>query len=158
LKNEYPQYGFSAEILHHTQFIQELIASGRLMIDRSTASSEAITYHDSCYLGRYNSEFEAPRAAIENVPGLTILEPARSGDRGLCCGAGGGRMFMEEHVGDRVNITRTNELLSTGAETIAVNCPFCATMITDGVKAAEKTDTVVVRDVAEILLDHVRSN
>jgi Fe-S oxidoreductase len=158
LKNEYPQYGFSAEILHHTQFIQELIASGRLVIDRSTASSEAITYHDSCYLGRYNNEFEAPRAAIENVPGLTILEPARSGDRGLCCGAGGGRMFMEEHVGDRVNITRTNELLATGAETIAVNCPFCATMITDGVKAAEKTESVVVRDVAEILLDHVRSN
>lgn len=158
LKNEYPQYGFSADILHHTQFIQELIASGRLVIDRSTASSEAITYHDSCYLGRYNNEFEAPRAAIENVPGLTILEPARSGDRGLCCGAGGGRMFMEEHVGDRVNITRTNELLATGAETIAVNCPFCATMITDGVKAAEKTESVVVRDVAEILLDHVRSN
>lgn len=158
LKNEYPQYGFSAEILHHTQFIQELIASGRLKIDRSTASTEAITYHDSCYLGRYNNEFEAPRAAIENVPGLTILEPARSGDKGLCCGAGGGRMFMEEHVGDRVNITRTNELLATGAETIAVNCPFCATMITDGVKAAEKTETVVVRDVAEILLDHVRSN
>ena len=158
LKNEYPQYGFSAEILHHTQFIQELIASGRLKIDRSTASTEAITYHDSCYLGRYNNEFEAPRAAIENVPGLTILEPARSGDRGLCCGAGGGRMFMEEHVGDRVNITRTNELLATGAETIAVNCPFCATMITDGVKAAERTETVVVRDVAEILLDHVRSN
>lgn len=158
LKNEYPQYGFNAEVLHHTQFIQELIASGRLVIDRTSASNEAITYHDSCYLGRYNSEFEAPRAAIENVPGLTILEPARSGDRGLCCGAGGGRMFMEEHVGDRVNITRTNELLATGAETIAVNCPFCATMITDGVKAAEKTDSVVIRDVAEILRDHVVTN
>lgn len=155
LKNEYPQYGLNAEIVHHTQFIQELIANGRLVIDRTTTSSEAITYHDSCYLGRYNNEFEAPRAAIENVPGLTILEPARSADRGLCCGAGGGRMFMEEHVGDRVNITRTNELLATGAETIAVNCPFCATMITDGVKAAERVDSVAVRDIAEILRDRV---
>ncbi|MBM4179154.1 MAG: 4Fe-4S dicluster domain-containing protein [Ignavibacteria bacterium] len=155
LKNEYPQYGLNAEIVHHTQFIQELIANGRLVIDRTTTSSEAITYHDSCYLGRYNNEFKAPRAAIENVPGLTILEPARSADRGLCCGAGGGRMFMEEHVGDRVNITRTNELLATGAETIAVNCPFCATMITDGVKAAERVDSVAVRDIAEILRDRV---
>lgn len=155
LKNEYPQYGFDAEVQHHTQFIQNLISSGRLTIDRNKTSQEAIAYHDSCYLGRYNSEYEAPRADIENVPGLTILEPARSGDRGLCCGAGGGRMFMEEHVGDRVNVTRTNELLATGAETIAVNCPFCATMVTDGVKAADKQDNVVVRDIAEILRDHV---
>lgn len=155
LKNEYPQFGFSAEIVHHTQFIQELIESGRLVIDRNAASKEAVTYHDSCYLGRYNSEYEAPRATLENVPGLTILEPARSEDRGLCCGAGGGRMFMEEHVGDRVNIVRTNELLATGATTIAVNCPFCTTMITDGVKAAERTDDVQIKDIAEVLRDHV---
>lgn len=155
LKNEYPQYGYNAEVQHHTQFIQQLIASGRLTIDRNTTSTEAIAYHDSCYLGRYNGEYEAPRADIENVPGLNILEPERSGDRGLCCGAGGGRMFMEEHVGDRVNVTRTNELLATGAETIAVNCPFCATMVNDGVKAADKQDIVAVRDIAEILRDHV---
>ncbi len=155
LKNEYPQYGFSAEVVHHTQFIQDLIASGRLKIDRKTASEQAITYHDSCYLGRYNNEFEAPRAALENVPGLTILEAPRAGDRGLCCGAGGGRMFMEETVGDRVNIVRTDELLSTGAQTIAVNCPFCTTMITDGVKAADKVDSVNVKDIAEIVREHV---
>ncbi|MBK6760720.1 MAG: 4Fe-4S dicluster domain-containing protein [Ignavibacteria bacterium] len=157
LKNEYPQFGFSAEILHHTQFIQELIETGRLVIDRTKASAEAVTYHDSCYLGRYNDEYEAPRATLENVPGLTVLEPARSKDRGLCCGAGGGRMFMEEHVGDRVNEVRTNELLGTGAQTIAVNCPFCTTMITDGVKAAEKVDSVQVKDIAEILRDRVRA-
>ncbi|MBI2794474.1 MAG: (Fe-S)-binding protein [Ignavibacteria bacterium] len=151
LKNDYPQYGYNAEVVHHTQFIRELINTRRLKIDRSKASSMAITYHDSCYLGRYNGEFSAPRATLREVPGLTILEPARHADRGLCCGAGGGRMFMEEKVGDRVNVVRTDELLSTGAETIAVNCPFCTTMITDGVKAANKADTVAVLDVAEIV-------
>ena len=155
LKNEYPQYGLSAEVIHHTQFIQVVIKDGRLVIDRTSASSDAITYHDSCYLGRYNDEYEAPRATLENVPGLTILEPARSKDRGLCCGAGGGRMFMEERVGDRVNVVRTNELLDTGAQTIAVNCPFCTTMITDGVKAADKIDSVKVKDIAEIMREHV---
>ena len=155
LSNEYPQYGFQAEVIHHTQFIKQLIDSGRLKIDREKASKSTITYHDSCYLGRYNNEYEAPRADLAGIPGLNIVEPTRSKDRGLCCGAGGGRMFMEEVVGDRVNIVRTNELLATGADTIAVNCPFCTTMITDGVKAADKVDTVQVRDVAEIIRDHV---
>lgn len=153
LRNDYPQFGGNYEVEHHSQFIKQLIDSGRLKIDRASASSQAITYHDSCYLGRYNREFEAPRATLSNIPGLEIIEAPRSGDRGFCCGAGGGRMFMEETVGERVNIVRTNELLATGAETIAVNCPFCTTMITDGVKAAEKIDTVKVRDISEILLD-----
>jgi len=156
LANEYPEFGYNAEVIHHTQFIKELIDSGRLQIDRDTASSATITYHDSCYLGRYNSEYEAPRAAIESIPGLQIMEAPRSKDRGLCCGAGGGRMFMEEVVGDRVNVVRTNELLETGAETIAVNCPFCTTMITDGVKAADKIDTVQVKDISEIVHEHLR--
>jgi Fe-S oxidoreductase len=155
LKNEYPQFGFNAEVVHHTQFIKDLIDSGKLKLDRSKASSATITYHDSCYLGRYNDEYEAPRATLENVPGLTIVEAPRSKDRGLCCGAGGGRMFMEEVVGDRVNVVRTNELLATGAETIAVNCPFCTTMITDGVKAAEKIESVNVKDISEIIREHV---
>lgn len=155
LKNEYPQFGANLDVVHHTQFIRELVESGRLVIDRESMSRSTIAYHDSCYLGRYNDEFEAPRALLSNVPGLEVLEPTRSGDRGLCCGAGGGRMFMEEHVGDRVNEVRTNELLATGATTIAVNCPFCTTMITDGVKVAERTDDVVVRDIAEILREHV---
>ncbi len=155
LKNEYPQYGGHYEVIHHTQFIKNLIETGRLKIDRDKVATSTITYHDSCYLGRYNNEFEAPRATITNIPGLDIIEPARSGDKGLCCGAGGGRMFMEEVVGDRVNIVRTNELLDTGAQTIAVNCPFCTTMITDGVKAADKADSVRVMDVAEIVREHV---
>ena len=158
LKNDYPQFGGHYEVMHHTQYIKDLIESGRLSIDadKASLSKNAIAYHDSCYLGRYNEEYEAPRALLENVPGLSILEPARSKDRGLCCGAGGGRMFMEEMVGDRVNITRTNELLETGASTIAVNCPFCSTMITDGVKAADRVDQVQVKDISEILLESVK--
>ncbi len=153
LSNDYPQYGGNYEVSHHTQFIKGLIDDGRLKLDRSNTSitPEVIAYHDSCYLGRYNSEFDAPRALIEQVPGLNIVEVQRSGDRGFCCGAGGARMFMEEVVGERVNINRTNELLATGATTVAVNCPFCTTMITDGVKAAEKIESVTVKDISEIL-------
>ncbi|HEU4364257.1 MAG TPA: (Fe-S)-binding protein [Candidatus Krumholzibacteria bacterium] len=157
LGNDYPAYGFTAEVVHHTQFIRDLIADGRLKIEGAGgASAEAVAYHDSCYLGRYNDEYQAPRAALAALPGLDVREPVRSGDRGFCCGAGGGRMFMEEKVGDRVNIVRTKELLATGAKTIAVNCPFCTTMITDGVKAAERSDEVVVKDVSEIVRERVR--
>lgn len=155
IKNDYPQFGGNFEVVHHTQFIRDLIADGRLKIDREKMNNETITYHDSCYLGRYNDEYEAPRATLSDIPGLNVIEVARSSDKGFCCGAGGGRMFMEETVGERVNINRTNELLATGAETIALNCPFCTTMITDGVKAADKIDSVKVKDIAEILREHV---
>ena len=160
LKNDYPQFGGVYDVMHHSQYVKELIESGKLSIDKekTTVSSDAITYHDSCYLGRYNNEYEAPRALLENIPGLTIIEVEKSQDKGFCCGAGGGRMFMEETVGDRVNITRTNELLATGAKTIAVNCPFCNTMITDGVKAADMVDSVQVRDISEILLESIHTN
>jgi Fe-S oxidoreductase len=157
LDHEYRAYGFEGEVVHHTQFIADLIARGRLNIARADGvSAETVAYHDSCYLGRYNREYAAPRDSLAAVPGVKVLEPGRSGDRGFCCGAGGGRMFMEERVGDRVNIVRTRELLATGAKTIAVNCPFCTTMITDGVKAAEGVDDVVVKDVSEIILDRIR--
>lgn len=166
LKNDYAEYGADFNVVHHSQFINELIDSGRLTVDSESDSTinQVVTYHDSCYLGRYNSEVGAPRAAISNVPGLTIIEVDRNGDRGFCCGAGGGRMFMEEKVGDRVNVVRTRELLDTGASSIVVNCPFCATMITDGVKMVANDDTdrmqesasqVHVKDIAEILLDKV---
>jgi Fe-S oxidoreductase len=160
LKNDYPQFGGVYDVMHHSQYVKELIESGKLSIDKekTTVSSDAITYHDSCYLGRYNNEYEAPRALLENVPGLTIIEVENSQDKGFCCGAGGGRMFMEETVGDRVNIIRTNELLATGAKTIAVNCPFCTTMITDGVKAADMVDSVQVRDISEILLESIHTH
>lgn len=157
LKNDYPQFGGNYEVMHHTQYIRDMIDSKKLVIDKNKVSQGAITYHDSCYLGRYNEEYEAPRATLSDIPGLTVLEVKRSGDKGLCCGAGGGRMFMEETVGRRVNEVRTEELLATGATTIALNCPFCTTMITDGVKAAERIDDVQIKDISEILLENLAS-
>ncbi len=153
LRNDYPAYGFSAEVVHHTEFIRDLIASGRLKPDG--ASAEAVAYHDSCYLGRYNDVYSAPRTDLGGIPGVQVRQPRRAGDRGFCCGAGGGRMFMEEKVGDRVNIVRTRELLATGASTIAVNCPFCTTMISDGLKADERQDEIAVKDLAEIVRERV---
>jgi len=158
LINDYPQFGGKYNVMHHSQYIRELIHNGRLVIDSTSLTNEAITYHDSCYLGRYNQEFEAPRAVLNSVPGLQILEVQRTGDKGFCCGAGGARMFMEEVVGERVNINRTKELVDTGASTIAVNCPFCTTMIVDGVKALEKTDSVQVKDISEVVLASVVKN
>lgn len=146
--------------MHHTQFLQQLIEQGRLRIDQAELDRVTVAYHDSCYLGRYNNEYDAPRALLENVPGLEVLDVERSRDRGFCCGAGGGRMFMEEHVGEKVNHNRTRELLATGATTIAANCPFCMTMLTDGVKAADQADRVRVLDVSELLAEAItrRSN
>jgi Fe-S oxidoreductase/nitrate reductase gamma subunit len=156
LKNDYPQFGGQYEVLHHTQFIRNLTESGKLKVTNK-ASAAAVAYHDSCYLGRYNDEYEAPRTVLTNVPGLNVINPTRSKDKGFCCGAGGARMFMEEHDGKRVNIERTEELLATGANTIAVNCPFCMTMMNDGVKDKGKVDEVSVRDVSEILLDAIKN-
>lgn len=156
LKNEYPQFGGNFDVQHHTQFIYDLIHSGKLLIDKTTVSSDTLSYHDSCYLGRYNDEYFSPRALLSDVPGLTVLEVPRSKDKGLCCGAGGARMFMEETVGKRVNIERTEELLHNEPTVIAANCPFCMTMVTDGVKASEKIDSVQIKDISEIMLEHVK--
>ena len=156
LKNEYPQFGGNYDVQHHTQFIYDLIHSNKLIIDKTTVSADTLSYHDSCYLGRYNDEFYSPRALLSDVPGLTVLEVPRSKDKGLCCGAGGARMFMEETVGKRVNIERTEELLHNEPTVIAANCPFCMTMVTDGVKAAEKIDSVQIKDISEIMLEHVK--
>jgi Fe-S oxidoreductase len=156
LKNEYPQFGGNFDVQHHTQFIYDLIHTGKLVVDKTKVSSDTLSYHDSCYLGRYNDEYFSPRALLSDVPGLTVLEVPRSKDKGLCCGAGGARMFMEETVGKRVNIERTEELLSNEPTVIAANCPFCMTMVTDGVKASEKIDSVQIKDISEIMLEHVK--
>jgi len=153
LKNEYKQFGGHFEVFHHTELIEQMISSGKLNLKEDGKSK--VTYHDSCYLGRYNQVYEAPRKSLDRS-GINIIEMARSKDRGFCCGAGGGRMFLEDDEGGRINEERTKEALATGAETIASACPFCMTMMNDGVKHFEKTEEVNVKDIAEIILE--RSN
>jgi Fe-S oxidoreductase len=148
IANEYPDFGAKFEVVHHTDYLLGLVAEKKLSPKNQVKGK--VSYHDSCYLGRYNDVYEAPREALRRaLPVVEILEPKRSKDRGLCCGAGGGRMWMEERVGKRINVERTEELLATGAETIAVACPFCMTMISDGVKAADSV--VPVLDIAEVV-------
>jgi len=153
LKNEYPQFGGNFEVKHHSEFISELIENGKLNLKNAEIKKE-ITFHDSCYLGRYNQVYDAPRKVL-NSASIEIKEMERSKSRGFCCGAGGGRMFLEDEEGGRINEERTKEALSTGAETIASACPFCMTMLSDGVKHFEKQDSVSVKDIAEIILENI---
>ncbi len=156
LKNEYPQFGGNYEVLHHSELIDELLSKGRLELKEEKITNK-ITYHDSCYLGRYNEVYNSPRNTIGFVTGKdSLIEMERNKDRGFCCGAGGGRMFMEETEGTRINENRTKEALETGADTIASACPFCMTMMSDGVKTFEKSEEVSVRDVAEIVLENLK--
>lgn len=150
-KNEYPMLGGNFEVVHHTQYIMELIKEGKLSLKDHGKAIDNLAYHDSCYMGRYNGVYDEPRSVLKSVPGLQLHEVQRSKDKGLCCGAGGAQMFMEETQGKRVNIERTEELLATNPDTIAVNCPFCMTMITDGVKAKESE--VKVKDISEVVLE-----
>lgn len=155
LKNEYPKLGGNYEVVHHTELLQELIASGRLKLEGGGIfEGKKITYHDSCYLGRANGVYEAPRSVLEALDN-DLVEMARSKQRGLCCGAGGAQMWKEDEPGNkRINIERTEEALATGAEIVAANCPFCLTMMMDGIKAAEKQESVMVYDLAELIVNN----
>ncbi|MDX1954766.1 MAG: (Fe-S)-binding protein [Chitinophagaceae bacterium] len=152
IKNEYPDLGGNYEVIHHTTFLQELINDGKIRLkDGGSFKGKKITYHDSCYLGRANGIYEAPRQVLELLD-AELVEMKRCRSNGLCCGAGGAQMFKEEEKGEtRINLERTREALNTGAEVIAAACPFCNTMMTDGVKNAEKEDTVKVLDIAELI-------
>ncbi len=154
IKNEFPDFGGKFEVIHHTELIEKLLAEGKIKVKDETLA-KSITFHDSCYLGRYNDIYDAPREVLKNVNGLNLLEMERNKDRGFCCGAGGGRMFLEETVGERVNENRTKEALETGAEVIASACPFCMTMFTDGLKTFDKNESVEVKDVAEIIYENL---
>ncbi len=153
LKNEYPELGGNYDVIHHSEYLQQLITEGTLKVDGGAFKGQKITYHDSCYLGRANDVYEAPRDIIKALD-AELVEMKRCKSKGLCCGAGGGQMFKEPEAGKKdVNIERIEEALETGANTVAVGCPFCMTMISDGVKNKEKESTVKVYDLAELLLE-----
>ncbi|MBL1214082.1 MAG: 4Fe-4S dicluster domain-containing protein [Ignavibacteriae bacterium] len=153
LKTEFPQLGGNYEVIHHSELIDELINSGKIEL-KDNEEKNKVTYHDSCYLGRYNDIYDEPRNQLSKINGLELVEMDRSKDKGFCCGAGGGRMFLEETTGTRINEDRTKEALETGADTIASACPFCMTMMTDGVKTFEKSEEVSVKDIAELVLEN----
>ena len=157
LLNEYPQLGGHYEVVHHSQLLESLIASGQLDVSQATLE-ERITYHDSCYLGRHNDVYLAPRKVVGSIKGIEVVEMPRNGTKGMCCGAGGARMWMEESTGTKVNDERAREALSTGASRIATACPFCYIMLDDGAKAAgADEDTVKVGDIAIHLLDAIEA-
>jgi len=151
IKNEYPGLGGKYEVLHHSQLLQQLLDQGKIKVAGGAFQGKKITFHDPCYLGRANNVYEAPRNVIGKLD-TALSEMHRSRKNGLCCGAGGGQMFKEPEKGSKdINIERTEEALKTGADVIAVGCPFCMTMMTDGVKHFEKEGSVKVMDIAELI-------
>ncbi len=157
IKNEYPALGGSYDVIHHTQLLQDLINTGRLKLQGGGSfKGKRITYHDSCYLGRVNGVYEAPRALLEALD-VELVEMKRCKSKGLCCGAGGAQMFKEDEPGKkRINKERVEEVIETGASAVAANCPFCLTMLRDGVTAVGKEEQVMVYDLAELILDKMK--
>jgi len=151
LANEYPDFGAKFEVVHHADFLLGLVEKKKL-VPHETVNSK-IAYHDSCYLGRYNGVYEQPRDVLKSIPGVEVLEvEGWNRNKGLCCGAGGAQMWMEEQNKDRVNVKRTLQLLETGADTLASACPFCQTMLTDGLKSQSRDEEIRQLDIAEVLL------
>jgi Fe-S oxidoreductase/nitrate reductase gamma subunit len=149
LKNEYPQLGGAFEVYHHSDYVARLIAEGRLKLVNSL--NQSITYHDSCYLGRYNGLYQEPRKVIQGIPGATLVEMERNCERSFCCGAGGGRMWMEEHLGKRINHLRFEDALNTKVNLIGTACPFCLTMLDDATKDKEMEESIKVKDITELI-------
>jgi heterodisulfide reductase subunit D len=153
IKNEYPNLGGSFEVLHHTQLINQLMSEGKITIEGGAFKGKKITFHDPCYLGRGNGEYEAPRDLIRKLD-AELVEMKRSKANGLCCGAGGAQMFKEAEKGlKEINVERTEDVLETGSEVVAAGCPFCNTMMTDGVKHFEKEQSIQVKDIAELIVE-----
>jgi Fe-S oxidoreductase len=153
LGNEYPQLGGKYEVVHHSQFLEWLIATGKLDMDGASLA-ERVVYHDSCYLGRHNDVYAAPRKVLGSLKGIEIVEAPRNGTKGMCCGAGGARMWMEESTGKKVNTERSRELIATGAARVATACPYCLVMIDDGVKE-NGAEEVIVADISMHLLESI---
>jgi len=155
LKNDYRQYGLELEVIHHSQLIEQLLKDGKLKTNKTVSDLGSTIYHDSCYLGRHNDVYAAPRSIIETVTGEKAREFPKNRENGFCCGAGGGRMWMEEHTGERINITRVNEALKEKPDTVCVACPYCMTMFEDGLKDCQAGQTKV-RDIAEVVAEALR--
>ena len=152
LKNEYPKLGGEFEVIHHTQLIQALIEEGRLTVEGGKFEGKRITYHDSCYLGRVNGEYQAPRTLLSKLD-VDIIEMDKHKANGLCCGAGGAQMFKEDEPGNkRINEERVEEALTKSPDIVTANCPFCITMLMDGIKGKEKQDEVMVLDLSELIV------
>jgi Fe-S oxidoreductase len=151
IKNEYPSLGGNYDVIHHTQYIEELMSSGRLTLDGNTYKGKRITFHDPCYLGRANSVYDAPREVLKKT-NATLVEMKRNRGTALCCGAGGAQMFKDAEPGNKeINILRTEDAIETQPEIIATGCPYCNTMMTDGVKFKEKEAEIKVMDIAELI-------
>lgn len=150
LKNEYPQFGGKFRVIHHSQFLTELISSGKVKLTKPI--NKVITYHDSCYLGRANQIYDPPREILRSIPGLKLKEIKQHCERSFCCGAGGGRMWMEEHIGTRINQMRTDHAIATKADVIGTACPYCLTMLFDGIKEKGKSETMATYDLSELVL------
>jgi Fe-S oxidoreductase len=148
-KNEYPDFGLTAEVYHHTEILYELVRDGKLKPQYEV--NETITFHDSCYLGRYNDVYDPPREILKAIPGVKLVEMERNHETGMCCGAGGGLMWMEEETGNRINVTRTEQAIAVNPSIISSGCPYCLTMLSDGTKAKEVEEKIGTYDVAEIL-------
>lgn len=156
IKNEYPALGGNYNVVHHSQYLNQLLSSGKVKVSGGAFKGKKITYHDSCYMGRINGEYEAPRSVIESLD-VTITELKRSRSTGLCCGAGGAQMFKEDEAGEkRINVERMEEILETNAEVVVANCPWCITMLHDGVQAKEKQNEVMIYDLSELIINSIQ--
>jgi len=153
LKNEYPQFGGDYEVIHHTQLIARLLEEGKLILKKDL--SGVFTYHDSCYLGRHNGIYEAPRQILQKV-GLTLKEMEKNREKGFCCGAGGGRMWLEENIGTRINYARCDQALAVNPQGITTACPFCLTMFDDALKAKDKAEEIELKDIAELVAEAIK--
>lgn len=155
IKNEYPQFGGHYEVLHHTQYLEQLIEEGRLkIVENGPVAKQNVTYHDSCYIGRVNGMYQIPRQILDQLK-VDLHEMARCKSNGLCCGAGGAQMFKEDEPGDRrINAERMSDILETKSNLVAANCPFCITMLEDGITAAQKEEDIMVLDLAELIVQN----
>ena len=150
IKKDYPNFGGNFEVYHHTEILSQLIGQHRIKLTQSVPGT--FVYHDSCFLGRYNQIYTEPRRILRSIPGLNVVEMERNLDKSFCCGAGGARMWMEEDIGERINNARTKQAIAAGADRIAVGCPFCLTMMSDGIKDNQKEETMQAWDLAELVL------